>query len=76
MRPHGFTERGSLTWHRAFKEGTATGTAFVDGIHNTGHLGGYCGERRALQIRIVPIAGNEALKFFREAFLLLANGDL
>ena len=76
MRPHSSTERGSPTWHRPLKEGTVFGTAFDDGMNNTGHLGGNCSERLAPQIGVVPIASNVALEFVSKAVLLLADSNL
>lgn len=43
LRPHGTAERGSPTWHRPLDKGPVIVTAFDDGVHHAGHLGGDAG---------------------------------
>src|SRR3954453_19503637 len=52
---------------RPLKERPVVGTALDDGVNDTRHLGGNCGQRFAAQIGIVAISGDIALEFITEA---------
>ena len=70
------TDRGPSTWYPPLEEGPVVGTAFDDGVHDAGHLGGNCSHRLAAQIGIVAILRDVAFELMTEAVLPLADGDL
>ena len=62
------SERGSSTWHHPLEEGAVIGSAFDDGVHDTGHLGGYGNERFSSEVGVVLSLAIERSNLSRKLF--------